>query len=656
MNDGSIRIGTELETKTVDAQIKELENKLETMVKTLETDAVVDFRVRMSNEEKLKLQSDIEKTKNRILSLKSSMEEVGETSDNTNNRMSKGFQKSTNTIKKFMFRLISVASIYSLVSKASQSYLATDQKTTSQLEANWVGLGTILEPVIKFLIDLMKQAVTGVLHFMSVLTGVDYIAKANANALKKQTQATKDLNKANDKLTASFDEMNVLNDTKATGGTSSGIDRSALFDVNDLGENVKETIEKIATALKPVYDFLKEIIEWALDNPEAVIGILGGLGLISFLAKVIGVAGVGGVGGTGLAGILGILTAIMAIGTIVISIKTIVDAGDQLKETSDKSTESIKSGNKAIKEYNALISDKDKLEQADTETLKRMKNGMKMLTESTLGSAESERQRRIALQKNIALVGPLVAEIGGLNKEYENSTKALEDNVITLYDSLGVWQQYYEMGKLNKEEQEQYKQTLEKFRDILLENVGGVDNMNRVFQENKEETKVLRDMYTNVVTNLKNMETGFYNASEEVENYNETLDKVPNSIDTKVNVETSSAKTKLQNLLNTLSTSFNKVFNSTFSLFGIDFKLPKLATGGIINNPGRGIPLGGAIGGEVSAEGVIPLTDSQAMETLGATIGKYININATIPVYMGTRQIQREIKKINSESDFASNS
>ena len=83
--------------------------------------------------------------------------------------------------------------------------------------------------------------------------------------------------------------------------------------------------------------------------------------------------------------------------------------------------------------------------------------------------------------------------------------------------------------------------------------------------------------------------------------------------------------------------------------------IPKLAKGGIINMPGRGVPVGGAYVGERAAEGVIPLTDSQQMALLGEAIGKYININATVPVYVGNRQIAREIKKINAESDFAFN-
>ena len=83
--------------------------------------------------------------------------------------------------------------------------------------------------------------------------------------------------------------------------------------------------------------------------------------------------------------------------------------------------------------------------------------------------------------------------------------------------------------------------------------------------------------------------------------------------------------------------------------------VPKLAVGGIVNVPGRGVPIGGAIAGEAGAEGVIPLTDSQAMETIGQAIGKYVTINANITNTMNGRVISRELQKVNSSSDFAFN-
>ena len=82
---------------------------------------------------------------------------------------------------------------------------------------------------------------------------------------------------------------------------------------------------------------------------------------------------------------------------------------------------------------------------------------------------------------------------------------------------------------------------------------------------------------------------------------------------------------------------------------------PKLAIGGIINQPGRGVPYHGATIGERGAEAVVPLTDSQQMALLGEAIGRYVNINATVPVYVGNRMVAREMKRINAEDNFAYN-
>ena len=84
-------------------------------------------------------------------------------------------------------------------------------------------------------------------------------------------------------------------------------------------------------------------------------------------------------------------------------------------------------------------------------------------------------------------------------------------------------------------------------------------------------------------------------------------------------------------------------------------QIPKLAKGGIINNPGRGVPLGSAIGGERGAEGVIPLTDNQQMELLGEAIGRYISVNLTNITELDGRVIARKIDKVRQNDNFVMN-
>ena len=86
-------------------------------------------------------------------------------------------------------------------------------------------------------------------------------------------------------------------------------------------------------------------------------------------------------------------------------------------------------------------------------------------------------------------------------------------------------------------------------------------------------------------------------------------------------------------------------------------EIPKLAKGTILNAPGRGVPVAGgtALAGEAGREAYLPLSDTQLLEELGSTIGKYITINANIPVSMNGRVISRQLQQIRNDREFAYN-
>lgn len=72
--------------------------------------------------------------------------------------------------------------------------------------------------------------------------------------------------------------------------------------------------------------------------------------------------------------------------------------------------------------------------------------------------------------------------------------------------------------------------------------------------------------------------------------------------------------------------------------------------------PNKGTMLGSAIGGEAGREGVVPLTDQQAMAELGREIGRHVLVNLTNITQMNGRVIGRELKQVQSEQEFAFNS
>ena len=305
--DGKVVIGTDLDTKSVDAQVTKLEKDLETMVKALETDMKIPVELRMSEDEKLKLENDIEKTKNRIISLKESMQDVGNEADKTNNKISKGFKKGTTTLKRFALSLFSVGSIYATVSKASSAWLSQDTELAQKLQNVWIGLGALISPVIEKISDLMLKALGYLNEFVKALSGgrIDFIAKANAKALEKQTKAQKELNRQ----TYDFDEIRKQQEQNA--GVSSGISSGGI----SIPELDNRLVKK-----------LQDLAKWLRENQELVKGLAIAFGvafgaykiasLLSNIGKLIGVASAG----TGLAGLGAILGTLAQIGVIAIGV------------------------------------------------------------------------------------------------------------------------------------------------------------------------------------------------------------------------------------------------------------------------------------------------------------------------------------------------
>jgi phage-related protein len=78
-------------------------------------------------------------------------------------------------------------------------------------------------------------------------------------------------------------------------------------------------------------------------------------------------------------------------------------------------------------------------------------------------------------------------------------------------------------------------------------------------------------------------------------------------------------------------------------------QIPKLAVGGIVNRPGRGVP---AIIGEAGAEAVLPLeNNTEWMDILAEKIGG----NVTIPIYMDGKKIYTYMVDIGKRKAFAAN-
>lgn len=311
---GFLRLGNSI--KQVDKQAMFLKTRIDEIKRTLAR-ADMGFEVG----DTMKLEAQLEKAQNQYNSLYKTNEKV-------TSSVSKGWEKGTKNLGRFLFNMFAVGSVFALVAKASRNYLETNDEAQAQTEITANTMGQLLAPAMKVILDMTQYLVIGFALLIKMFTGYDALAKVTTKNIKKTSDATKDLNK---QLT-SMDEITNLSDPMGGAGiTGLQADLNALDAFNEKIEKVQALFEQ--WNVQGFVNKLKDLWHWIVENKEMVItlgiqfGIIFGaakmFSWLSNISRLIGVAGAGTAVGTGLAGLLGVLLAIAAIEKIVTTVVTV---------------------------------------------------------------------------------------------------------------------------------------------------------------------------------------------------------------------------------------------------------------------------------------------------------------------------------------------
>lgn len=223
----------------------------------------------------LKLEAQLEKLSNQYNKLILKQNELNISSVGATNNMKKGIDKIMSKIKRFGLSLLSIRSIWTLISRASSAYLSQDTALANKLQAVWIGLGSILEPIISAIANTMIRAVAYINVFIKALTGVDLLARATEKSLNKTTKSAKALNKA----LAGFDELNNLDTTSDV--STSGLDTSWIDAFSDaiLNNSVVEMIESFAGKVRELKTAWDEL-DPSVQNILKLLGLGGLIGIV----------------------------------------------------------------------------------------------------------------------------------------------------------------------------------------------------------------------------------------------------------------------------------------------------------------------------------------------------------------------------------------
>ena len=654
--DGWVTIGTKLDSKQLDKDLKEAERELNRFEKESEKLTTAKAKVEIDLQDYEKQKEKIKQSTDELLT-KAQTEEQVETLlsmennqlDQLNSKYSKQFAKieeinkklqenahnqglvkkqtqeltsqlsranqlssiqksidsigssikqTTRNVGRWAVSLFGVASAYAIVRQSMSTLSEYNEDLANKISNVRLVLATALEPVINRILGLVVTLLTYLNYITKTLFGLDLFARAGelttnkmAKDLKSGSKSAKELKKQ----LAGFDEMNVLQDnTSANGGGGGASSKVPEFNLPE-GE---------------VPQWLKDLVNFVLDNKDAVIaglvGIASALGLLKLGLNPIMALGLG-----------------IAIAGVVFAIESL------LKYLKNPTWENF---GKIIQGIGVAIIGLGIAFLG----LPAIIIGVAVLIVGTI--IRYWEQIKAKLQQGI----------DWLKGQSDNIHKKFGDTIGNIYDTFVEI-----LGKILQGWDNTFKD-MKKVFDELIKFVKAI--INKDWKGAWESAKnIVGTIFDTIVKNIK---LAFSSIVSVLKVVGSTIgNALGNAIKGAINSVLNSVESTLNvpiNAINGLLDVINRIPGVKISRLS-RLRLPRLAKGGVINQPGRGVMVGSAVAGERGQEGVIPLTDSQQMALLGEAIGKYITINANITNTMNGRVISRELQKIQDESNFAFN-
>lgn len=667
MNIGKIRVNTELNTTKFDNKMDKLENDLD--IAKQKADQAEQKFVDLSNtlenfpkwkvdtDEYRKLADNVDKANvawqqatNKVDEYSNKIKEVSLQQEkavfDSKGKSSVNANKLIKKLKRVGLALFSIRSAYTLVSRASSAYLSKDTELAEKLQSVWVGLGSFLAPLLEYLSNMLLKMVGYLNVFVKALTGIDFVARANAKALNKQAKAQKNLN--NQML--SFDEINKLEDTKSESGGASASD--GLIELPELDDKMVKKLQDLAYWLKENWGLIKAV--------GIALGIAFGAAKIAQLVGNIStLIGGGGKGIKGLTKSLNEIPTMIKIGIIVGGVAYTINTVKKIKQDTknlNKQTESLREKMREIyylkwskeTDTNKTLEEQNRLRQVGLESLgKAYKwyNKISGASESYLGDAKETVEHS---KGNLEALKQQYQAQSNNNEKQKEILKGLIDQYnYNLAMIVALKRQGVETGELETINNG-YKETIKQTSKEL-----GIGNekLGKMLDDSAATNKETQAIAANI---------------KDINDVN--LEKKELIVDVKAN--TSSFKISMKQMADSIKSWANGIGGGFSVLWnkltggggggGRGFATGGIGTGiglgAIVNNPGKGVSIGGGnIAGERGREGIIPLTDPRAMAELGQQIGRWVSVNLDITNQIDGRVLNRRLEAIKNESNFTTN-
>ena len=553
-------------------------------------------------------------TKDNVASYKSKIESVNiqkqqaqvDQLKNGFNKMNTSISSSIKHIGRLALGIFSVASAYRLMSAASSTLGQYDEQYATNLEYIRYLIAQAIAPALKYVVNLASTLLSYLNYILNAWFGITLFSKNSAKNFMNAKNSTGGISKNTGKIkkdlqSTPFDEMNVLSNTSdsGTGGGAGGGAIAPSIDPSMLQGKIP--------------DWLK----WIADNKDLILSIMAGIAA-GLLAWKLGLDGIKALG-------IGLL-----IGGIVYAVESLIK---YLNDPSWKNFGKIITGiGVALIGLGLIIGGPAGLPFIIAGAITAI-----------LGLIVSNWDKiKSFLQSGIDWLKGQGREI--FNWLFGDIFMPLYDGIVNILQDLLNW-----FNDMFTNIKNIFDNIIAFIRNVFTGNWKSAwDNIKNIFISIWD---IIKSTFLNVISIIKNVVVGIGQT-------------VGNIIAGVFKAVVNAVLRTIESVLNSPIRAINRLIGVINNVPGINFRtlstfnLPRLAKGTILNAPGRGVPVAGgtALAGEAGREAYLPLSDTQLLEELGSTIGKYITINANITNTMNGRVISKQLQKIQDDRNFAYNS
>lgn len=546
--DGWITIGTKMENKSFEKQIKQLEKELESYEKSYEKALNPPESFKKSESALNSLQLKIEKTRNKLIQLKNQQDKLNDKGNHLGDSMDNLGDKITSNIAKIGKMALAVFGVRGAIATVN-SALGIISQYDSQLSANIeyikYSLAMTLYPIIQKITNLVYTLLNYVNYLAKAWFNVNLFSNSSAKVFNKAKSTTagmaKDAEKMNKSLANGIDEVTNLEDNSATmkADTSEGLTNLGDFD------NVE----------------IPGWIEWLADNGDLVKNIVIGIVGAFLMFKTLGI------------------------------IDNMFELGESIGKVSEKVTELFSKEGSTKKLIGIAL----------------IMAGIITVIDSFLKYLNDPSWENFG--GIIAGIGLAIVGIGLLI----GSLPVVVAGVIALIVGLIVknWEKiqsfFLDIAKWCEE-------NLGIFGEILGDTI-------------RDSLKIFDGFFTGVKQILDGIiqicKGDFAGGLETIfKGIGNVIISIVNSIIYGINT--------LLTPVRGLIVEAGKILGKDWTMSSVKIPLiPKLARGGIVNNPGRGVNMGSYVAGERGAEAILPLQNSKFINDFAGEIAEYQN-NDTI--------------------------